>query len=322
MLLNVQELCVSYLTKKTELKAVDHVSFGIERGDTLGIIGESGSGKSTIVMAMLRQLDPRFSKITGRVEFDEQELLTLPDAEFKKLLWKRIAIVFQKSMNSLSPVHRLGSQFEDIYRVHEPHATKAQIHDRAVELFKLVNLPERVYRLYPHELSGGMMQRFSIVLSLMFNPDLLIMDEATTALDVVTQGQLLREIMKLEAGLNLTRIMITHDLSVVASACRKTLVLYSGQVMEFGTVEQVIKQHLHPYTEGLIRSFPSLYGEKQALRGIPGSLPDLTDPPKGCVFAPRCPYATERCRQERPQVREYEPGHFAACHRCQEREAE
>ena len=148
------------------------------------------------------------------------------------------------------------------------------------------------------------------------------MDEATTALDVVTQGQLLREIMKLEAGLNLTRIMITHDLSVVASACRKTLVLYSGQVMEFGTVEQVIKQHLHPYTEGLIRSFPSLYGEKQALRGIPGSLPDLTDPPAGCVFAPRCPYATERCRQERPQVREYEPGHFAACHRCQEREAE
>lgn len=262
MLLNVQELCVSYLTKKTELKAVDHVSFGIERGDTLGIIGESGSGKSTIVMAMLRQLDPRFSKITGRVEFDGQELLTLPDAEFKKLLWKRIAIVFQKSMNSLSPVHRLGSQFEDIYRVHEPHATKAQIHDRAVELFKLVNLPERVYRLYP------------------------------------------------------------HDLSVVASACRKTLVLYSGQVMEFGTVEQVIKQHLHPYTEGLIRSFPSLYGEKQALRGIPGSLPDLTDPPAGCVFAPRCPYATERCRQERPQVREYEPGHFAACHRCQEREAE
>ena len=178
MLLNVQELCVSYLTKKTELKAVDHVSFGIERGDTLGIIGESGSGKSTIVMAMLRQLDPRFSKITGRVEFDGQELLTLPDAEFKKLLWKRIAIVFQKSMNSLSPVHRLGSQFEDIYRVHEPHATRAQIHDRAVELFKLVNLPERVYRLYPHELSGGMMQRFSIVLSLMFNPDLLIMDEA------------------------------------------------------------------------------------------------------------------------------------------------
>ena len=191
-----------------------------------------------------------------------------------------------------------------------------------MELFKLVNLPERVYRLYPHELSGGMMQRFSIVLSLMFNPDLLIMDEATTALDVVTQGQLLREIMKLEAGLNLTRIMITHDLSVVASACRKTLVLYSGQVMEFGTVEQVIKRHLHPYTEGLIRSFPSLYGEKQALRGIPGSLPDLTDPPAGCVFAPRCPYATERCRQERPQVREYEPGHFAACHRCQEREAE
>ena len=318
----MQELCVSYLTKKTELKAVDHVSFGIERGDTLGIIGESGSGKSTIVMAMLRQLDPRFSKITGRVEFDGQELLTLSDAEFKKLLWKRIAIVFQKSMNSLSPVHRLGSQFEDIYRVHEPHATRAQIHDRAVELFKLVNLPERVYRLYPHELSGGMMQRFSIVLSLMFNPDLLIMDEATTALDVVTQGQLLREIMKLEAGLNLTRIMITHDLSVVASACRKTLVLYSGQVMEFGTVEQVIKRHLHPYTEGLIRSFPSLYGEKQALRGIPGSLPDLTDPPAGCVFAPRCPYATERCRQERPQVREYEPGHFAACHRCQEREAE
>ena len=245
----------------------------------------------------------------------------MPEAAFKKLLWRRIAIVFQKSMNSLSPVHRIGSQFEDIYRVHEPHASKAQIHQRALELFNLVNLPERVYTLYPHELSGGMMQRLSIVLSLMFNPDLLIMDEATTALDVVTQGQILREIMKLEQGMNLTRVMITHDLSVVTSSCGKIMVLYAGQMMEFGTVDQVVRTCLHPYTEGLIRSFPSLYGEKRALRGIPGTLPDLTNPPQGCVFAPRCPYASDRCLSERPNIAEYAPGHFAACHRCAEREA-
>jgi len=320
LLLELQDLCVTYHTGKKQLKAVDHVSFGIEKGDTLGIIGESGSGKSTIVMAMLRQLDRRYTDISGSVLFDGQDLTKLSEAEFKALLWKKISIVFQKSMNSLSPVHRIGTQFEDIYRVHQPHATKAEIKARALELFDLVNLPERVYTLYPHELSGGMMQRLSIVLSLMFSPDLLIMDEATTALDVVTQGQILREIMKLEEGMNLTRIMITHDLSVVASSCRKIMVLYAGQMMEFGTVEQVIKEHLHPYTEGLISSFPSLYGEKQSLRGIPGTLPDLTNPPKGCVFAPRCPYATETCRTQRPAVREQAPGHFVACHRCKEEE--
>ena len=314
MLLELKDLCVTYRVGSKGLKAVDHVSFGIEKGDTLGIIGESGSGKSTIVMAMLRQLDRRHADITGTVMFDGQDLTQLSEAEFKRLLWKRISIVFQKSMNSLSPVHRIGTQFEDIYRVHQPQASKQDIKKRALELFDLVNLPERVYNLYPHELSGGMMQRLSIVLSLMFSPDLLIMDEATTALDVVTQGQILREIMKLEEGMNLTRIMITHDLSVVTSSCRKIMVLYAGQMMEFGTVEQVIKNHLHPYTEGLIRSFPSLYGEKQALRGIPGTLPDLTDPPKGCVFAPRCPHATEKCLCERPVVIEHEPGHFAACH--------
>ena len=321
LLLEAENLCVSYRTGKKDLKAVDRVSFGIERGDTLGIIGESGSGKSTIVMAMLRQLDPRFASISGSVKFDGQDLLSMPEDAFKKLLWRRIAIVFQKSMNSLSPVHRIGSQFEDIYRVHEPHASKAQIRQRALELFNLVNLPERVYTLYPHELSGGMMQRLSIVLSLMFNPDLLIMDEATTALDVVTQGQILREIMKLEQGMNLTRVMITHDLSVVTSSCGKIMVLYAGQMMEFGTVDQVVRTCLHPYTEGLIRSFPSLYGEKRALRGIPGTLPDLTNPPQGCVFAPRCPYASDRCLSERPNIAEYAPGHFAACHRCAAREA-
>ncbi len=321
MLLELQDLCVTYRSGEKRCKAVDHVSFGIERGDTLGIIGESGSGKSTIVMAMLRQLDPRYTDISGSVLFDGQDLRKLSDDDFKRLLWKRIAIVFQKSMNSLSPVHRIGSQFEDIYRTHQPRASKAEIRARALELFELVNLPERVYTLYPHELSGGMMQRLSIVLSLMFSPDLLIMDEATTALDVVTQGQILREIMKLEQGMNLTRIMITHDLSVVTSACRKIMVLYAGQMMEFGTVEQVMKKHLHPYTEGLIRSFPSLYGEKQALRGIPGTLPDLTNPPEGCVFAPRCPYATEQCRRQRPAVVEHAPGHFAACHRYADKEA-
>lgn len=192
---------------------------------------------------------------------------------------------------------------EDVYRVHFPNAQKEEIKQRVYDLFKVVNLSDRVYELYPHELSGGMMQRVSIALSLLHNPRLLVLDEATTALDVVTQSQILREIMSLEQNLNVTRIMITHDVSVVASTCKKIAVMYAGRLMESGETKDVLVNPQHPYTQGLLKSFPSFKGAKNDLRGIPGSLPDLSQEIPGCVFAPRCPFATEKCRTVEPELK-------------------
>ena len=206
---------------------------------------------------------------------------------------------------------------EDIYKIHQPKATKEEVRERIYELFRVVNLNERVYNLFPHELSGGMMQRISIALSLLLNPKLLVMDEATTALDVVTQSQILREIMALQDRFKLTRLMITHDVSVVSSTCNKVVVMYAGRIMEKGNVVDVLVNPKHPYTQGLLKSFPSFHGEKTDLRGIPGSLPDLSVRPTGCVFAPRCPYATDKCRESLPQlvsVGDAEQKWQVACH--------
>ena len=206
---------------------------------------------------------------------------------------------------------------EDVYRVHFPNADKNEIKQRVYDLFKVVNLSDRVYELYPHELSGGMMQRVSIALSLLHNPRLLVLDEATTALDVVTQSQILREIMSLEQNLNVTRIMITHDVSVVASTCKKIAVMYAGRLMESGETKDVLVNPQHPYTQGLLKSFPSFKGAKNDLRGIPGSLPDLSQDIPGCVFAPRCPFATEKCRTVEPELKTInEKGNGkVACHK-------
>lgn len=313
-MLEIKDLCVTYLSGQKRVKAVDHVSMAIEPGDSLGIVGESGSGKSTMALAILGLQDPRFTQVTGQILFDGEDLLTASPARLKELRWKALSVVFQKSMNSLSPVHRIGEQFEDIYRVHVPRADKREIRERVVHLFEMVNLAPRVYDLYPHELSGGMLQRINIALSLLFDPKLLIMDEATTALDVVTQGQILSEIKQLEGHISVTRLMITHDLSVVATSCKKIIVMYAGQLMEFGYVADVLSHPCHPYTQGLIQSFPSLYGEKSALKSIPGNLPDLADPPTGCIFAPRCPKAAQRCFQQRPQPVQMTQVHKVACH--------
>jgi len=313
-ILEIKDLCVTYRSGKKRVKAVDHVSMDIEQGDSLGIVGESGSGKSTLALAVLRLHDPRTTEVTGEVDFNGEDLLTVGPDRLKELRWKELSVVFQRSMNSLSPVHRIGEQFEDIYRVHEPRAAQQDIRSRVVHLFEMVNLAPRVYDLYPHELSGGMLQRINIALSLLFDPKLLIMDEATTALDVVTQGQILNEIKELEKQISVTRLMITHDLSVVATSCKKIIVMYAGQLMEFGYVEDVLSHPYHPYTQGLIQSFPSLHGEKSALKSIPGTLPDLANPPQGCIFAPRCGKACERCFRERPAEVHMDGVHKVACH--------
>lgn len=302
-LLELKNVNVRYIMKDKRVHACQHVSLEIEEQDSIGIVGESGSGKSTLASAVLRLLPQRITQIDGEVLYNGKNLLALSKEEMNALRWTDLSIVFQKSMSALSPVHKVGAQMEDVYRVHFPNADKNEIRQRVYDLFKVVNLSDRVYELYPHELSGGMMQRVSIALSLLHNPKLLVLDEATTALDVVTQSQILREIMNLEQSMNLTRIMITHDVSVVASTCKKVAVMYAGRMMESGETKDVLVNPQHPYTQGLLKSFPSFKGSKNDLRGIPGSLPDLSKDIPGCVFADRCPFATEHCRQVEPELK-------------------
>lgn len=311
--LEVNRLNVTYKTNQKRIYAVKDASLSIEKGDSLGIVGESGSGKSTLAMAVLRLLSDNVADVQGQIHFLGKDLLTLDKEELRKLRWNNLAVVFQKSLNALSPVHRIGEQIEDIYRVHKPQATKKEIQERVQYLFGLVNLGERVYRLYPHELSGGMLQRVSIAISLLHEPNLLVLDEATTALDVITQGQILEEIKKMEQQLDMTRMMITHDMSVVATSCNKIAVMYAGEIMEMGLVQEVLSNPRHPYTQGLIASFPSLKGERNELKAIAGSLPDLAQAYNYCIFAPRCPMASRRCFTEKPQASDLGPHSWVKC---------
>lgn len=313
-ILEVKNLDIIYQNQEKKVLAVDDLSFAVSKGDSLGIVGESGSGKSTLAMGILKLLPEDVSKSKGEVYFKGTDILKMRDEEFDLLRWKEISVVFQKSMNALSPIHKIGEQFEDIYRVHESKISKSEVKSKIKKLFDLVNLSERVYNLYPHELSGGMMQRASIALSLLHRPPLVILDEATTALDVVTQGQILFEIKKLEKEIEMTRIMITHDMSVVASSCSHVIVMYAGRLMEMGRVKEILTHPMHPYTEGLIKSYPSLKGVKENLRSIPGALPDLSKRVEGCIFYPRCQYKKDICKSNRPEIKVLEQGHQVACH--------
>jgi peptide/nickel transport system ATP-binding protein len=313
IVLNLSDVSIGYQTPTGTVKAVVDASLSLSQGDTLGIVGESGSGKSTLAHGILRLL-PRNAVVEGEMFFSDTDLLNCSDKTLKNLRWKEIAVVFQKSMNSFSPVHRIGEQIVDIYRVHEPEAARDEVYDRIRELFAIVNLSDRVLESFPHQLSGGMLQRVCISLSLIHQPQLVIFDEATTALDVVTQGQVLKEIRRLESELDVTSILITHDVSVVAETCRRVAVMYAGYIMEIGPVERVFSDPLHPYTQGLLASFPSLKGEKKRLQGIPGTLPDLKAKHSGCIFAPRCPKAIGLCHEESPPVTDVEPDHAIRCH--------
>ena len=289
-ILDIRDLCVTYHSGNRNVKAVDGVSLTIDEGDSLGIVGESGSGKSTMAMALLRMLDPRYTDVTGQALYGDEDLLTVNAARLSALRWKEIAVVFQKSMNSLSPVHRIGEQFEDIYRVHEPKADKKFIRAHVEKLFAMVNLAPRVYDLYPHELSGGMLQRTSIAMALMFHPRILVMDEATTALDVVTQGQILQEIRKLEAE------HFRHSADDYPRPVRGGDLLQKGDRAVcrpfdgvYGNVREVLSHPAHPYTEGLIASFPSLHGKKEELKSSRASCPTWQTRPRAASLRPAAP---------------------------------
>ncbi len=311
--LEIKNLNIRYNTSGRQVLACDDICLTVEEQDSIGIVGESGSGKSTLAMGVLRLLPAAVAALDGEIIFKGQNLVGLTPEQLAPIRWKELSAVFQKSMSGLSPVHKIGTQMAGIYRVHLPKATKQECKEVAQSLLAKVNLATRVYDLYPHQLSGGMLQRVSIAMSLMFNPSLIILDEATTALDVVTESQILREIAHLEETENVTRLMITHNMAVVSSSCKKVVVMYAGRIMEMGYTTDILRFARHPYTRGLMRSFPSFTGEKGNLRGIPGSLPDLSTPMAGCAFADRCEKATEQCRTQRPQLQELERGWSVAC---------
>ncbi len=313
-LLEIKNVNIAYNTADKQVKACRNISLDVYEEESVGIVGESGSGKSTLAMGILRLLPENIIEVSGQALIEGKDIFQMSHEELREYRWKTMSVIFQKAMNSLSPVHRIGKQMEDIYRVHYPQEPLENIQKRIYELLKIVNLSDRVYMSYPHELSGGMMQRVAIALALIFSPKLLIMDEATTALDVVTQSQILNEIMELEKKLKIARVMITHDVSVVASTCKRVVVLYAGEIMEQGDVKDVLLDPKHPYTQGLLNSFPSFKGERGQLRGIEGSLPDLSQDIPGCVFAPRCPHACEKCQKEKPRAHEIKPRWSVSCH--------
>ena len=315
--LQIRSVSIRYVVGKKEVRAVEDVSFDVQERDVVGLVGESGSGKTTLAHGIMRLLPPNAYFKNGEILLLGKNIVKMKESEVRKYRWKDYSIVFQKSMNALSPVHRVGEQMKEALLIHQPNLSNEQMMKRIRDILELVRLPSRVIRLYPHELSGGMMQRVMIALALINNPKFVIFDEATTALDVVTQGQILDEIKKLVKDLSLTAMIITHDIGVVSEICNKVAVMYAGRLMEFGPLDKVVYEPLHPYTKALLKSHPDFLEPGEKMMGIPGNLPDLTLPMKGCAFAPRCPYAEKICFSETPKPVEVD-GRVVACFKVKE----
>ncbi|HBN97299.1 MAG TPA: ABC transporter ATP-binding protein [Firmicutes bacterium] len=318
-LLDVRDMRVYYKTKKGIAQAVDGVSFSVEPGQSLGLVGESGCGKSTMVNGIIRVMAKNAFIPSGEVLFDGQDLTLLPEKEMRNVRWRDLSLIPQAAMDSLNPVYPVEDAFTEVLTL-KGNMTKKEAHARTVELFTMVGLdPDRLGN-FPHEYSGGMKQRAAIALALALEPRLVIADEPVTALDVIVQRQVLNELKRLRSELNLALIMITHDISVVAETCDNIVVMYAGKVVEKGSTQEVLENPLHPYTMGLENAFPDPRQQDKELISIEGSPPDLVNPPSGCRFAPRCPFAMERCLAEEPPYEEVdeEHQHGAACFRLSE----
>jgi len=311
-LLDVRDLRVEYLTGHGPVRAVDGISLAIRPGEVVGLAGESGSGKSTIAHAILRILRPPALITGGQVLFAGHDTLEMDDAQLEQFRWQNIAIVFQSAMNALNPVMRIRDQLLDVMLHHGLPRFEAD--QRAVRLFDLVGIDPVRLDAYPHQLSGGMRQRAVIAIALALNPDLLIMDEPTTALDVVVQKDILQQISELREKLGFSVLFITHDLSLLVEFSDRIAIMYAGEIVERAPARELFNHPLHPYTLGLMNSFPSISGEKTRLTGIPGSPPDLVAPPTGCRFHPRCPRALAICAQTAPLTKVISSDHSVACH--------
>ncbi len=316
-LLNVQDLRTHFFTLDGVTRAVDGVSFDLKAGETLGIVGESGCGKSVTALSIMRLLPPRLGRIVaGSVRFDGQDLAQLSEAEMRDVRGNRIAMIFQEPMTSLNPVLTVGDQIAEAVTIHQKLDRNAAW-ARAIEMLRLVRIPDADRRVgdYPHQFSGGMRQRVMIAMALSCNPKLLIADEPTTALDVTIQAQILKLMLELKGKFGAAVMLITHDLGVVAETCQRVIVMYAGRKVEEAGVEELFDRPLHPYTRGLMASIPrrSLKTRAKRLKEIPGIVPNLREPIPGCAFAERCGFATERCRREAPPLLARGNAHLAAC---------
>ena len=313
-LLQVDNLKVDYLTPGGAIRAVDGISFELKRGEILGLVGESGSGKSTAAMAAMRILGPPALIAGGQVHFEDRDVLKMSAEELRNWHWQEISIVMQSALNALNPVLTVQDHFLDTISTHKPELQKTTILERATELLKMVDIDPRHLKSYPHELSGGMRQRIVIALALALDPPLLIMDEPTTALDVVVERELLNRVLKLQKEMGFAILFITHDLTLLLEFATRLGVLYAGRLVALGPTEIFRQGGVHPYTQGLLQAVPQLHGERKAFKSIPGSPPSMNNPPAGCRFHPRCPIAEERCRNEQPELKQAAPGHQVACH--------
>ena len=323
-LIEIEGLVVEYVTRSRTVRAVDGVDLAIAPGEIIGLAGESGCGKSTLANAVMQVLRAPAQLTGGRILFRGEDLARKSSEELRRFRWRNVSMVFQSAMNSLNPVMRVGDQFVDMMRAHERIDRRRAIR-RSGELLELVGIDAGRVRAYPHELSGGMRQRVIVAMALALRPELVVMDEPTTALDVVVQREILQQIQALKRDFGFAVLFITHDLSLLLEVADRIAIMYAGEIVESAPAARLAASPQHPYTQGLLQSFPPLSGARVRLAGIPGSPPDLRDPPRGCRFHPRCPHCLidrprlyVRQTTERPVLREVAPDHLVACHLVEE----
>lgn len=312
-LLSVRNLRVEYLTRNGPVRAVDNVSFDVAAGEVFGLAGESGCGKSTLALAALRLLPPPAVITGGEVLFEGNDVLAMDETALASFRWRKISLVFQSAMNALNPVLTIGAQISDVIERHEG-VTRAQALERAAELLRLMGIDSSRLRSHPHQLSGGMRQRVVIAIALALKPPMMFMDEPTTALDVVVQQEIMQQIAELKQQLGFSILFITHDLSLMVEFSDRIGILYAGKLVELSDAQKLFDRPRHPYTRGLMASFPAVRGPRRRLEGIAGSPPDMRNPPAGCRFHPRCSEALPCCRSTSPSLLRVAPESEVACH--------
>ncbi len=313
VVLQVENFSVHYATPSGDVIAVNDVSFNLRKGELLGLIGESGCGKTTTAMAILRLVQPPGRIVNGRVVIDGTDITSLQGEDLRRARWRQMALIPQGAMNSLNPLMRIKDQIADGIETHEGKLPKKELKDRILKLLSDVGLPSRIYDMYPHELSGGMKQRACIAMGIALNPPLVIADEPTSALDVIVQRIVAQTILDIRDRLGVSMIIIGHDMGLMAQLVDRLAVMYAGNLVEIAPVTEAFTDSLHPYTQLLIESIPSIK-ERKPLKLTEGLTHDLRNPPPGCIFQFRCPHVTDVCREVRPQLKEHRPNHFAACH--------
>ena len=316
-LLVIKDLSVRFQTMDADVHAVNGIDLAIDAGETLGLVGETGAGKTTTALAILNLIQSPPGKIeSGQILFAGRNILEMTDDELLSIRGSTISMIFQDPMTALNPIFRVEDQIAEVIRIHEKKSKREAV-EKAREMLELVGIPAERGSDYPHQFSGGMKQRVVIAMALACSPKLLIADEPTTALDVTIQAQVLDMMTELITKMDSSMLLITHDLGVVAETCDKVAIMYAGEIVEYGSLEDIFEHTAHPYTEGLFSSLPSLENDVHRLKPIQGLMPDPANLPDGCKFHPRCPYAVDQCRSGAPALREISPGHLCQCRRCQ-----